>query len=242
MSPSSPPLPFPESVSLARIVLSPDVQEATTYASYLTTFHVTDPESFLQADQILGALKTRIDKLHLIFDPICQAADRAHKEACAKRAEQIGPLDALKTRIGSEAAGWQREQEDFRLAEEARLQALADHRGTDQQIAAAAQAEAEGDHALASAILDQAVTDTGSTPLILPSTTPKLKHSSFTRRFKAKVVDKLRLIQAVSAGQVPLAALDANIPYLDMRASREQAALNIPGVVAVPKDSTRVRG
>ena len=226
--------------ALATVVRQPDVQEARTYAAELATFHVVDVMTFQQADAILGVLKLRIDKLHEIFDPICQAADKAHKQAVATRKEQIDPLERLKDQIGRQASGWRAEQERLRLAEQQRLQEEARRQEDAQRLAAAAQAEQEGEHDLAAAILDEAVTAPTPT-VILPRATPKLAHTSFTTRYKAKVINKLVLVKAVANGIVPLVAVDENMPYLNNRARHEEQALSIPGVVAVPEDGTRVR-
>lgn len=48
--------------------------------------------------------------------------------------------------------------------------------------------------------------------------------------WRAEVVDLMALVQAVASGSVPLAALQANQPFLDQEAARDQQALAVPGV------------
>jgi hypothetical protein len=48
--------------------------------------------------------------------------------------------------------------------------------------------------------------------------------------WRAEVVDLMALVQAVASGSVPLSALQANQPFLDQEAARDQQALALPGV------------
>lgn len=224
--------------TLATVVALPEVQEARRSVELLKSFTVTDAASLVKADEILGLLKARIDRLHEIFDPICQAADKAHKQAVGARAEQIDPLVRLRQQVSTSAAIWHREQEEKRLEEERRLQDEARRQEEAQRLAAAAQAEAEGQPELAAAILE----DPAPPPtVIVPRTTPKLTHTSFTTRYVARVANKMVLVKAVADGRVPLVAVDENMSYLNSRARQEKTALSIPGVEAIPEPGTRVR-
>jgi len=48
--------------------------------------------------------------------------------------------------------------------------------------------------------------------------------------WRAEVVDLMALVQAVANGSAPLAALQANQPFLDQEAARDRQALALPGV------------
>jgi hypothetical protein len=54
--------------------------------------------------------------------------------------------------------------------------------------------------------------------------------------WRAEVVDLMALVQAVAGGSVPLSALQANQPFLDQEAARDQQALALPGVRPVHDD------
>jgi hypothetical protein len=51
--------------------------------------------------------------------------------------------------------------------------------------------------------------------------------------WRAEVVDLMALVRAVANGSAPLASLQANQPFLDQEAARDQQALTLPGVRAV---------
>jgi hypothetical protein len=56
--------------------------------------------------------------------------------------------------------------------------------------------------------------------------------------WRAEVVDLMALVQAVANGSAPLSALQANQPFLDQEAARDQQGLALPGVRPVQGQST----
>lgn len=70
-------------------------------------------------------------------------------------------------------------------------------------------------------------------PVIVATVVPaKTRGKVETAKWHAEVVDLLKLVQAVAAGQILIQAVLANQKYLDKRADSDREGMNIPGVKA----------
>ena len=84
---------------------------------------VTDAETYTAAGTLWKQIGEMIKEVKDAFDPICEAANRAHKAATAKRASFFDPLTAAQRSVKGLMAAYDAEQERIRKAEEARLEA-----------------------------------------------------------------------------------------------------------------------
>jgi hypothetical protein len=94
------------------------------------------------------------------FDPICEAANRAHKEATSKRAKFLDPLTAAQKQVKQLMGNYDAEQERIRKAEEDRLRKIEEERiaceRKIEQERLEAERKAEEDRLLAEAVAAEA--------------------------------------------------------------------------------------
>lgn len=136
---------------------------------------VKDSQTYTAAGMLWKSIGDMIKEVKDTFDPICEAANRAHKEATRKRAKFLDPLTAAQKSVKQIMAAYDAEQERIRKAEEDRLRKieedrLAEERRKEQErleaerkaeedrlLAEAVAAEARGDKETAEALTNAAV-------------------------------------------------------------------------------------
>lgn len=125
--------------------------------------------------------------------------------------------------------GYQQEEERKRRELEAKAQEAVrkEREKLEEQARKAAE---KGKTEKAEALLEKASAVVA--PMIAPST-PKISGISTRTTKRANVKDKMLLVQAIAAGTVPLAAVDANMPYLNGQARLNGTSLNYPGVEVI---------
>lgn len=99
---------------------------------------VTDSKTYTAAGILWKSIGDMIKEVKETFDPICEAANKAHKAATAKRAQYLDPLTAAQRSVKSLMSAYDAEQERIRKAEEDRLRKIEEER-----IAAERKAEQE---------------------------------------------------------------------------------------------------
>jgi DNA polymerase III alpha subunit (gram-positive type) len=99
---------------------------------------VTDAKTYTAAGMLWKSIGDMIKEVKDTFDPICEAANKAHKAATAKRSQYLDPLTAAQRSVKALMSDYDAEQERIRKAEEDRLRKLEEER-----IAAARKAEQE---------------------------------------------------------------------------------------------------
>ncbi len=123
---------------------------------------VTDSKTYTAAGLLWKSIGEMIKEVKETFDPICEAANRAHKEATIKRAKFLDPLTAAQKSVKQIMSAYDAEQERIRKAEEERLAAIArkeeEERRRKEQERLEAERKAEEDRLLAEA---QAAQDRG---------------------------------------------------------------------------------
>lgn len=135
---------------------------------------VTDAESYTAAGSMWKTIGEMIAEVKGTFDPICEAANKAHKAATAKRASFLDPLQAAQKQVKQLMSKYDEEQERIRRAEEARLAEIArqeeekrrqeelaaleaDRKAEEERLLQAAlEAEASGDKAQAEELMQVA--------------------------------------------------------------------------------------
>jgi hypothetical protein len=86
---------------------------------------VVDAPSYTSAGTLWKQIGEMIAEVKGTFDPICDAANKAHKAATAKRAFYLDPLQAAHKAVKQLMSAYDEEQERIRKAEEDRLAAIA---------------------------------------------------------------------------------------------------------------------
>jgi uncharacterized membrane protein YqiK len=86
---------------------------------------VNDSNSYLAAGNLWRTIGDMIKEVKDTFDPICEAAHKAHKAATEKRAKYLTPLADAQRAVKSRMSAYDAEQERLRRIEQARLAEIA---------------------------------------------------------------------------------------------------------------------
>ena len=196
-------------------------QKALTIIEEANLVTIKDTETYTQAGGLWASIQGIKKEVVETFKPIIDAAHKAHKEALKQKAKIFDPLDMAGRTVKKVMEIYDREQEQIRLAEEARLREIARKEEEERLLAEALEAERNGDTEEVEAILGAPAY---VPPVIVQKTIPKLQGGPvFQTRWKFRVVDKrnvpedFKVVDEVKVGQV-------------VRAMKE--ATNIPGVEA----------
>ncbi len=208
-----------------------EVHELTIRSQAL---EVIDAASYETAGEFLRGLKGYEQNVRDLLDEAIQQAHATHKTLTGKRKVLLDPAKAAEKLVKVKMATWVR-AEEAKAAEAARIaeaaaQAEAKRQAEEEQLAAAAEAEANGDLAEAEAILCEEPTPAPVAPIAPKPAAPKVSGVSIRKVWKAQVTDLLELVKAVAAGTAPITLLKADPAALNSYAKswKEQAAL--PGV------------
>jgi len=233
---SAQPIPLPNDADLAR--------ERGDLVAQAEALAITSQPEYERAATVLGSIKAYLAQVGETFDPICQATDRSHKLAVAKRREHLEPgLRAekiVKDRMGiyvvteerrarEEAARLEREareEETRRRAEERQAEETA-------RLAEAEALEAAGMGHEALAVLSAPMPEPDPIPPPPPPTTiarPTASGISTPRTWKAKVVNFKALVSAIAAGNAPLTLVEVADSELRLYARSTKGTVSVPGV------------
>lgn len=223
------------------------VARATQFAASVTGITVTSSESYQVAGETLRAVKSMINELESACRPEIDFRHKAHKEALAEFNRGSAPLAVAESTLKRALLGWDQEQERIRVTEQRRLQAEAEAKAREEAKAAeeerrlqqAIELEQSGDKEAAKQVLEAPVVvpEVYVPPVILATTTPKVEGLSKRQVWKCDVTDLMTLVKAVAAGQVPLAAIEANTVFLGQQARSLKSEMKYPGVKVWPEDS-----
>lgn len=228
------------------------ISRAQRLAESVKQITVNSPESYIAAGETLKAVKSLRGELDQICRPEIDSRFKAHKEAVKQFKEGDNPLEQVETYLKRALLAWDSEQERIRREEQARLQREAQAKAQEEarkaeeerRLQEAIAAEEAGAPEAAQAILEApVVTPTvWVPPVVLPAATPKVEGLSKRQNWKFEVVDLLALVKAVAAGQIPLAALEANTVFLGQQARSLKSEMKYPGVKVWAEDSLAGRG
>lgn len=203
---------------------------------------ITDQPSFERAGVFLRSVKEYLKRVGEVFDPIVRKAHGAWKEALEQQKKLEAP--ALEAERVLKGMMGHYDMEQRRLAQEAQRLADAESQRLQDEVTlkAALEAEARGDDQGAARILEA---PTPPVPIIVPAAiVPPLAKAdgvSFRSNYSAEITDLKALVQAVAAGQVPLAYVQGNLPALNQAAKAMKEELRIPGVRVVVERVGTVR-
>lgn len=234
-------------------------QQGGELARAVAALAVVDDPTFTQAGEWLRTIKGYLGRVAEVFDPIVDAAHRAHKVAVEQRKGLLThALDAERT-LKARMALYEQEQERKRreaeaaaarerarleaeerarvAAEQRRLQAEAE----EQRLVEAVKAEQAGDKDAAERLVAAPVevAPVVPKPVFVPPVVavqaPRVEGVSFRDEWSAEVVDLSALVKAVAGGTVPLTVIKADQVALNGLARSLREAMSIPGVKAVSR-------
>jgi hypothetical protein len=187
---------------------------------------ITDKPSYEQGCASLLSIKDMQKKLDETFDPIIQAAHKAHRAAIDQKKKFAEPLAAAEKVLKNRIATFLEAEEEKRKAEEDRLRLIAEKAEEERRLQEAIQAEADGDLDEAAAILDDEPAFVP--PPFVPKTVETGGGISMRKTWKFTIED---------ASKIPREYLTPDMVKIGgvVRALREAA--KIPGVRIYAEDS-----
>jgi hypothetical protein len=215
---------------LRLVETTPVEEKALSIVDQARAVKVTDAETYTVAGSLWKAIGDMIKEVKDTFDPICDAAHKAHKAAVEKRAKYLDPLTAAQKSVKGLMSAYDAEQERIRRAEQARIEAEMRKKEEERRIQEAIEAEAAlkaqgaGKEEIAketSAILE---TPVSVAPVVLPKSTPKLAGGPVYRTvWKARIINE-RLI--------PREYLTVDMVKINGVVRSLKGATQIPGIQA----------
>lgn len=173
-------------------------QKALSIVDQAKAVKVTDTETYTAAGVLWKAIGDMIKEVKGTFDPICDAAHKAHVAATEKRAKYLDPLTAAQKSIKRLMSDYDAEQERLRIEAQRKAEEEARKKAEEEKLNAAIAAEAEAKQngatpeqaaEEAAAIIDEPVY---VPPVVLPRATPKLQGGPVYRsiwKFRIKDVN-----------------------------------------------------
>lgn len=165
-------------------------ERALTVPQQATALIITSSEQYETAAEMLLSIKSLQKEIDATFDPIVKKAHEAHKEAVAQKKKIEAPLIEAERILKPKMADYVAEQDRIRKAEEERLRAIALKEEEDRRIAEAAQAEAEGNHEEAEAIVSEPVY---VAPVVVQKTTPSVSGISYRETWDFEITDLAKI-------------------------------------------------
>lgn len=164
-------------------------QKALSIVDKAKLVKVVDQGSYISAGNMWKSLDEIIKEVKETFDPICEAANKAHKAATAKRASFLDPLEGAKKSVKSLMSAYDLEQEKIRKAEERKLEEEARKRDEEARLAEAIELEKEGRKDEA----EQVLSESSVIPVFVAKTTPKIEGVVYRTIWKYRITDASKL-------------------------------------------------
>jgi len=200
------------------------------------SLQITTADEFQEAAVALREVASRRrdidDERKRLVRPIDEARARI-QELFRPALENLARAEQL---LKGSISRWNAEQDRLRRIAEAAA-AEAARKESDRLAALAQRAAAAGKFEKAAALEGAA----DSVPIAEVAEPPKARGISTRESWKANIVDKGALVQAVADGKVPLDVLDVNMTVLNQMARALKGNLHYPGVEAVREDIVSAR-
>lgn len=205
--------------------------EAMSVPDQARAFVIASGDDMVLADTRLVMWKELESQIHEAFDPIVEAAYKAHREATSQRKKYLDPIEEGRKILKPKMSAYIAEQERLRQEATRKAEEEARKQAEEDALNAAVTAEAMGAPDMAQAIIDQPVQYVAP---VLPKATPKTT-TTFRTVYSAEVVDIKKLCKAVAEGRFPTDMILPNMTMLNKMASAMKESLNIDGVVVRKK-------
>ena len=224
--------------------LKNEIREVVTTATELAK--IETHESCEQAGAFLVEIKKGMKHVDEKFNESLTKAQDVKKAAEAARKELVSLIDEikapakkaeviLKNAIGKFYLKMKAEQE----AEEKRLADIAAKEAEEAALEDAVEAEKEGDHEEAEAILNEPPAPVAT---VATDMKPKAAGVGVSMLYRADVLDIKKLCQAVADGTAPIGAVEANMTFLNRYATMMKKEFKVPGCQLIEKPSVGARG
>lgn len=183
--------------ALRLVETEPVEEKALTIVDQAKAVKVTDSTTYTAAGSLWKAIGDMIKEVKDTFDPICDAAHKAHKQAVEKRSKYLYPLTLAQKSVKQLMSAYDQQQEAIRLAEQRRLEEIARKEEEERRLmeAIAAEEEAmrngatkEDAQVESTAIINEPVY---VPPVVIPKAVPKMTGGPVYRTIsKFRIVDE----------------------------------------------------
>jgi hypothetical protein len=212
--------------------------QATTLKAKVDALQVIDQASYDLANQINKEAYDGKKAFHVWFDVLDEASKAQRKATIAQGKVIDDPFDYIIQTTASRKGKWRREQEAIAAQKQAEADTIARKKAEDKQLEEAELLQSMGmNEAAEEALVAEPVIE--RTVIEAPA---KAAGTVLRDYYSAEVTDLMALVKAVAAGQAPLEAVEANMPYLNGKARLEKGGMKVPGVRAVVESKEGRRG
>lgn len=179
--------------------------EAIALPDQARAIKVEDSATLAKANEFFLGCHALEKKITATFDPICKAANVAHKSATQAKADALKPVTEAKGIIRQEMESYNSIQEDIRRERERQAQEEERKKAETRQVERAAALEQQGHATLAEQVLAAPV----QVPQVsLPSVKEELVGAGFVDVWRYKVIDAKALLQAAVDGKISFTVKD----------------------------------
>jgi hypothetical protein len=204
-------------------------QEALALPEKARLIVVDSNEGMAMADQTVNDIGLMIKKVDGVYAPLAKSAFENHRKVTGDWNKAKKPLEDAKDYLVGQVKTYQRNLREAAEAEQRRLAEIARKEEEERRLAEAAQAEAEGNHEEAEAIIKEEIYV--PTPVVKVET-PKVDNRKYATRQRARVVNKMAIIQAVAKNPALQDLIDINTSAANNKAKALGKELSrvIPGL------------
>lgn len=188
---------------------------------------VIDAGTYKQAGEFVSLRKALKVKIKADLDPICEAANLAHKSATSYRKEQLDKLIPGDNYLNKQMTAWNIEQERLRKEEEDRLRRIAEAKAEEEQLQAAAEAEASGNTEEAEEIINEPIY---VAPPVVEKSVPKVDGQAMTITWKWRLKNEAMIPRQYM--KIDEVAINAAVRSLKDKTQ-------IPGIEIYPESKMR---
>jgi len=232
-----------QKTEVPKLVILPTSEEAVLAKSVSSieraaqTFAVQSDSDYENAASFGKDVKQMIAKVTAFFEPMKKAANKAHREICAREKEMLSPLSnaerTLKETMGRYIERVERERR--KAEEEARRIAQEE---ADRKLAEAVELEESGDvEGAASAMIDAQIADSVSNNIYIPQAAPKVTGVTHSKAWE--IVNISDADVPVSLNGMVLRPVDRAAVQRLIKMSKGQ--IKIPGVTYREKTNIGLR-
>ena len=204
-------------------------EKALALRAQVDSIQVIDQASYDLAQEVNRKAVLEKKAFHVWFDPIDRKSLDARQELVAGRKKIDEPLDYVIEVTGSRAAKWMADEKAKAARAQAEADALARKKAEDKQLEEAQLlADLGMNEAAEEALIAEPVIER-----VKVAEPVKAQGASVRTYYSAQVTDLKSLVVAVATGLAPIQAIEANMTYLNGRATLEKDGFILPGVSVV---------
>jgi len=214
------------------VAKSSDEIKAMSLVDQAKSFIIVTNEDRERAEQLTQDMSAMEKVIFAYLDPPRAKAYEDYQYHKKRLDDAYDPIIEERKAFKQRIIAWDDEQERIRQDDQRKAEQAARKRAEDEALALAAQAEAEGDHETAEAIIAEPVQ---VAPVFVPKSAPAASRLSSGREvWSGQCVNLMALVKAVAEGRQPLSYLEASKTALQV-AAKMKAACNIQGLRAVSR-------